>query len=86
MSVNYDNYREKLKELKKQQYIWHEHEDKVKHAGDKLSKASASNKPVDRLQVEFNDAHDTLLRYIAEYESLKRVLIKDAMVLQYGGW
>lgn len=86
ISIAYDGYREKLKELKKMQDGLNDLETKSKAAAEKFKKAKAGNKPFDMLERDAEEAHAEVLKYVAKFEGVKRALIKEAMLIQYQGW
>ncbi|KAI8910357.1 hypothetical protein EDD86DRAFT_205191 [Gorgonomyces haynaldii] len=82
----YTEYREKLKEIKKMSDSVHELANKHKHAQEKLNKAISANKPSEQLQREASQLEYEFQCKSAEYESVKRALLKDGLIKQAEGW
>ncbi|KAL2918516.1 lipid-binding protein [Polyrhizophydium stewartii] len=82
-SAGYGNYREKLKEIHKGGETLHDLKHKQSTLQSKLSQAIKNKKPHEQLQSELATTEREVLEHIANYESSKRALFRDALESQF---
>eukprot|EP00842_Homolaphlyctis_polyrhiza_P001350 jgi/Hompol1/2215/HPOL_001646-RA len=83
LSDGYGIYRDKLKEINKQTETLHALQHKHKQIQDRLSSAVKNKKPHEALQSELASTERDLQAMVADFESQKRLLLKEALDSQF---